>query len=137
MGYPKRNLFVCVGNVDRSKSGEEVYRQMLQERGFIVEPFASIADVDFYVGSAGIEVSAPNAFNGSVQLTSGLVALANRIFSVGELVTQRLVVDFGAHPREIIQLDIEDGRSLLVPDQARSLYGEFFLKLMPYVPQRR
>jgi len=134
--HPKRNLFVCQGNVDRSPAGEGVYFEMLRERGFNVGPFTSMDVFDFYVGSAGIEVSAQNAFNGSVQLTLGLVALADRIFSADYLVTRGLVEKFGAYSKEIIQLNVEDGRSLLVPDQARSLFEEYRRKLRDYVPER-
>lgn len=136
MNYPKRNLFVCLGNVDRSPAGEGVYFEMLRERGFKVGPFTSMDVFDIYVGSAGIEVSAQNAFNGSVQLTSELACLADRIFSVDDAVTLRLRNQFGVRRDQIVQLDIEDGRSLLVPDQARSLFEEYRRKLADYVPER-
>ena len=133
----KRNLFVCQGNVDRSRAGEGVYFEMLREMGFRVGPFTSLEIFDFYIGSAGVEVSAPNAFNGSIQLTSGLVELADRIFSADDLITLRLVKDFAVRREQIVQLNVEDGRSLIVPDQAESLFREYRQKLKDYLPARR
>ena len=135
MVFPKRNLFVCIGNVDRSKAGELVYSQLLREGGFSVGPFESRGVFDFYVGSAGILVSAQNEFNGSVQLTVEMARRADRIFSVEDLVTRRLIESFGAKLGQIVQLDIEDGRSLIVPEQASDLFMEYVQKLEKYAHQ--
>jgi predicted protein tyrosine phosphatase len=137
MIFLKRNLFVCVGNVDRSKAGEMIYSQMLREQGFLVDNFFSIRDADFYVGSAGIQVSAEAEFNGSIQLDWRMVEAANRIFSIDEFITQALVRDFSAKRERIVQLDIQDGRSLIVSEQAKSLFEEFREKLRGYVPERK
>ena len=136
MIFPKRNLFVCVGNIDRSKAGELVYIDLLKQNGFQVGHFWSMDVFDFYVGSAGIEVSAQARFNGSTQVNSPMVSLADRIFSVEDNVTQRLVNYFGAGLDKIIHLNIEDGRSLIVPEQAKSLFEEYRFKLKQYVPER-
>ncbi len=132
----RRNLFVCQGNIDRSKAGELIYSQMLKEAGFKVEDFFSIRDADFYVGSAGIQVSAEAEFNGSVQLDWRMIEAADRVFSIDESITLVLVKDFSARRERTVQLDIPDGRSLLIPEQAESLFREFREKLRGYVPHR-
>jgi protein-tyrosine-phosphatase len=128
-------LFVCVGNVDRSKAGEDIFKVMLRERGFSVGEFFENDGFDFYVGSAGIEVSQAHKPQ-SVQLTRVMTRRAGRIFSVEDFVTKSLVEDYNVSARKIIQLDIEDGRSLIIEEEAQSLYSEFRRKLRDYLPRK-
>lgn len=53
-------LFLCLANRNRSIAGEEVFNQMLRERGFSVYPNSNC---DFRVGSAGVFETAVNRFS--------------------------------------------------------------------------
>jgi len=127
-----RYLFVCMGNIDRSVAGEAIFRELLENKGFNVGKLNEKRGHDFYVGSAGVCVSNSNAVNGSIQLTNDMVRKVGNIFSVDFAVTKCLTENFRVPERKIIQLDIEDGRSLIVPEQANELYTEFRMKLGKY-----
>ncbi len=131
-----RNLFVCSGNVDRSVAGEIIFREGLEKKGFSVGKFSDLDGFDFYVGSAGIDVAEKDKMNGSMQLTEDMARRANRIFSIDEMITTELMSKYGVRKSKIVQLDIFEGRSLMVYEEAISLYGEFRRKLEKYLPRR-
>jgi hypothetical protein len=131
-----RYLFVCMGNVDRSVAGETVFKELLEREGFNVGKLNEKKICDFYIGSAGLFVSASNLVNGSVQLTKVMARRVGNIFSSDSHVTRGLVTNYNVPIKKIIQLDVEDGRSLIVPEQANELYEEFRRKLGGYLSER-
>ena len=133
MAFDDRYLFVCMGNVDRSVAGESIFRELFGARGFDVGKLNERKGHDFYVGSAGLIVSNANVMNGSVQLTNEMARKVGTVFSIDALVTKGLVKSYNVPGRKIVQLDIEDGRSLLIEEEAQSLYGEFRRKLTDYL----
>lgn len=135
MKFEDRYLFVCMGNVDCSKAGESIFKAILEERGFLVGRLNEKKGFDFYVGSAGIEVSESHKPQ-SVQLTREMTRWVGRIFSVDDFVTKGLINNYGVPIRKIFQLDIEDGRSLLIEEEAQSLYVEFRRKLTDYLSRK-
>ncbi|MEI7718701.1 MAG: hypothetical protein WCI72_02445 [archaeon] len=135
MAFDDRYLFVCVGNVDRSVAGEIILRELLEKDGFDVGKLNERRGHDFYVGSAGIEVSEANKPQ-SIQLTKEMTRRVGRIFSVEDFVTNGLINNYSVPTRKIFQLNIEDGRSLLIEEEAQSLYDEFRRKLADYLSRK-
>lgn len=133
MAY-KRNLFVCQGNVDRSVAAADMFGVMLRGRGFRVGKLEDVDGFDYYIGSAGLCVSAQNAFNGSVQLTTDMIGRAERIFVADGRILHDLLKEYKIAGKMFVQLNIEDGRSLIVPEQAEDLYAEVRRKLRAYMP---
>ena len=86
----ERILFVCTANVDRSRTAQDLYR----------------ADERYEVRSAGVADFA------TVPLTQDLLLWADRVFVMNEREDHhrtRIRVKFPhAHPRAIVDLDIED-----------------------------
>lgn len=132
----RRFLFVCAGNVDRSRTGEITFKRELESLGFKVGKFDESRGFDFYVGSAGLSVAEKDIFNGSTQLTSNMVRRANRIFSIDSAITEGLRRDYNVSLKRIVQLDIQDFRNLIVEEEANSLYDEFKRKLEAYLPRK-
>lgn len=133
---PKKYLFVCNANINRSKTGEIVLADMLKERGFSVCKLESTVESDFYVGSAGVRVNECGNQD-SVQYTPEMGRLVDIIFSADEVVMTQLISQYAVNLSKLVNLDIPDDYDVDNEVHYRKLVALFKEKLAPYVPTKK
>lgn len=133
---PRKYLFVCTANINRSKTGELILTDLLKEKGFSVGKLESSVESDFYVGSAGVQVKECGNQD-SVQYTPEMGRLADVIFSADEIVMTRLISQYAANIRKLVNLDIPDDFDADNEVHYRKLVALFREKLTQYVPMKK
>jgi protein-tyrosine-phosphatase len=139
MEKPQKYLFVCAANVNRSKTGEEVFKRMLEEKGFSVGTLGTLDQMlesDFYVGSAGTDIDFMNLRQG-VQYTPEFGNLADKIFVADARVYVDLKEYFRVSEDKMINLGIRDRYDIKLPNERRNLQRIMRKKLAPYVPEKK
>ena len=130
-----RYLFVCMGNVNRSIIGAEVFREFLSERKFKVGSLEDKTGSDFYVGSAGVMVE--DWESGGVQYTDELGDSVDRIFAADWQVAKILASDYDTVFSKIFDLRVGDFYKIreneLDKFALRTVMQE---RLREYVPER-
>ena len=131
----RRCLFVCKANIRRSKTGERIFREMLEGLGYSV---GSLEDEgkDFYVGSAGVYA---DRYGGewSQQYTPELGKVADRIFVADKYVERDLWDRFEAPMQKVVNLEIPDDYDIRIKHQKQLLEKILREKLAEYVPEAK
>lgn len=133
---PKKYLFVCNANINRSKACESIFTDMLKERGFTVGNLESKVENDFYVGSAGVQTK-QHGNQDSVQYTPEMGRYADVIFSADEIVMTRLIAEYAANLRKLVNLDIPDDYDGDNEVHYRKLSALIKEKLKAYLPMKK
>ena len=119
----RKFLFVCYANQNRSKTGERIFRELLEERGYKVSD-----DVDARRGrvvlSAGFETNGEGR-----QLSKELADKFDEIFVMSRGRSEELTETYKQDPRKIVILDIPDVYRKDDPE----LVGLLRLKLSEYL----
>lgn len=133
----KKYLFICLANIDRSKTGEIVFKDMLKERGYSVGSLEEILQADFYVGSAGVRANEFGCKGYSVQYSSEIGDGADVIFVADELVFSLLKEMDSKNLAKVVQLDIPDTYKASDEVDYRKMVDLFKDKLLPYMPKKK
>lgn len=135
MKTPKRYLFVCMANTNRSPTGARVFQEMIEEKGYSVGGLEEKMGSDFYVGSAGTGVETYEILDG-IQYTKEMGDSVDIIFAANRHIVEELDIYFHAPVDRLIDLEIPD-----VYDVVRNVNDEFALEnlmraeLARYVPE--
>ncbi|MBN1676319.1 MAG: hypothetical protein JXR37_35070 [Kiritimatiellae bacterium] len=125
---PRRVLFVCSANVNRSPTAARVFKAMLTEAGYrVYEPLEHGAAFDVEVRSAGVY-----AADSGEQMDKDLGDGMDEIFAMDESVVEDLIERYGQPRDKIVDLDIED----VYPAGDPELVALLRERLAPYVRGR-
>jgi protein-tyrosine-phosphatase len=134
MEKPQRYLFVCMGNINRSIVGAEVFRELLSERKFKVGSLEEKTGSDFYVGSAGVMVD--DWESDGRQYTDELGDSVDKIFAADWQVARILASDYDTVFSKIVDLGIGDFYKIRVNALDRfALRTVMQERLKNYVPE--
>lgn len=136
MENPKRYLFVCRFNTDRSPAGVDVFKSMMSERGFSVGDLESEVAADFYVGSAGTEVDLLE-IRDAIQYTPELGQKVDLIFAANRLIEEELVKLFSTPQEKIKDLEIPNAYNIFLPDDLFALKNLLRENLAEYIPEKK
>lgn len=132
---PRKYLFVCSANIDRSKTGEIVFGDMLKERGYSVGKLEESLERDFYVGSAGINAT-KYGNQDSVQYTKEMGNLADVILVAHEEIVDVLNILDSDNKHKFVDLNIADDYDTEHERDYRELVKIFKEKLLEYMPKK-
>lgn len=132
---PQRYLFVCAANVNRSKTGETVFKKMLEEKGFSVGSLEQVMGFDCYVGSAGTDIDFMNLKEGR-QYTVELATSVDKIFAADGFVYRDIKEYFRTSEDKMVNLGIRDRYDITIPNERSNLRRIMRKKLAPYVPEK-
>ncbi len=135
MGNPTRYLFVCMANINRSVTGEKVFKEILEERNFKVGSLEEKTGSDFYVGSAGVKVD-DLELDGR-QYEDELGDSVDQIFAADWHVSLILSADYTTKMSKITDLKIGDFYDIKVPLDEFALRTVLHERLQKHVPERR
>jgi predicted protein tyrosine phosphatase len=123
----KHYLFVCLANRNRSPTGQDVFQDMLVERGYKVwQVNSSDMTADFEVISAGTY-----ADEKGLEMTEDLGERMDVIFAMSNSILEDLVKSFNVPRDKIINLDIPD----IYSRNELGLIKILKDKLLNYIPQ--
>jgi protein-tyrosine-phosphatase len=132
-------LFVCMGNVDRSITGERVFKQMLEKQGYKVgsleDEAANSEDFDFIVDSAGI---APK--HGKRTFERSMAEGARCIFAADHVVAWYLICTDGYNLQDSVKiknLQIQDQYDVSIDWERKQLENMMKWMLSGYVPRKK
>jgi len=130
---PRNILFVCMANINRSKTGEKVFKEMLKKRCYSVfdhNDKKTYSNYEVSVSSAGTEVDTEEAN----ELDGGLADAADIIFTFDKGLEYRLVHRFFQPKEKIVNLDIPDCYNINNKKDEKSLKRLLRKKLSIYIP---
>ena len=131
---PRNILFVCRANLNRSPTGEKVFKQMLNEKGYLVfdqRNKKTWADYDVKVSSAGTDTFKEDKTN---QLEGEVADAADIIFTFDEGLEYVLIHRFYQPGGKIVNLDIYDNYAINRKKDKRNLTALLRKKLAIYLP---
>lgn len=117
--YPRRIVIVCIGNICRSRVGEEYLRQKLEERGYSLQRVK--------VSSAGVVANKEGR-----QFTEDIGKKADSIIALDESIEYSLLNSFNQRKEKITTLHILD----VYEQDIDGLIQEFNKQLLPYIEKR-
>ena|SRR3989344_4680074 len=98
----RKFLFVCYANQNRSKTGERVFKELLEKKGYKVSDDVG-ARKGRVVLSAGFETNGHGR-----QLSKELADKFDEIFVMGRWMVDELAEVYGQDSRKVVVLDIPD-----------------------------
>lgn len=108
MKSPKTILFVCHGNRNRSPTGEQVFKDLLKQRGYIPYELDTLKTHEVYVFSAGTCADDNDNAN---QIDAQLADNADKIFAADSYIEKILLQTYAQSKKKIINLNIPDNYS--------------------------
>jgi protein-tyrosine-phosphatase len=136
METPKRYLFVCGANVNRSKMGVYCFKKMLEEKNYSVGSLEETVGKDFYIGSAGMDIFFSDLKDGT-QYTAELGESVNLIFAAGDSIYRDLVEYLNTPPEKVVNLRIPDHYDITKQKERKNLRRIMRKKLEDYVPEAK
>jgi len=126
-------LFVCYANKNRSIVGEQVFKEMLTERGFRVSGPENLLEWDYSVSSAGIKPE-DKSKEFSVSMAEGVI----NIFVADEYIKRLLKSEFNFEDDlRMVNLGIPDLYDITIDGKRRVLEEYMRVKLFPHLPRRQ
>lgn len=128
MNVPRKILLVCLGNITRSRIGEEYFSRKLEERHYRVsrQRELELLDNQAAVSSAGVVASTNE---GGRQFTEDLGNRADTIIAMDESIAYSLSNSFHQPKNKIISLHIIDNYDQDYEGLVRALDEQ----LLPYI----
>ncbi len=134
MKKPTRYLFVCRFNQNRSKTGEAVFRKMLEEKGFKVGSLEDKTGYDYYAGAAGMECQNTEH---SKKYTQELGDSVDFVFAADRQIDMQLELYLTVPRKKLANLRIPDNYNITYPDEKAELEEILRDKLEEYMPKRK
>ena len=124
MKNPRHVLFVCFGNIDRSPTAMDVFKDMLVESGYVMWPGGADAQYDAWVLSAGV-----HAEHYRTQVDEELCYWATEIFALDDPVERCLLTRYKQPRNKVVNLQIPN----MYRRNDTGLISILKQKLAPYV----
>ena len=123
----KKVLFICRANMNRSPTGERVFKKLLSQLGYKVFGEDGVVDFDVEVNSAGLE-----AVEEGNQVNQEMLKRYSEKYVFESWHQETLITEYGQPKEKIVCLNIPD----IYPENDPELEALLRSKLLDYVRKR-